>query len=203
MKDAGAMRPLALAVPLASLLAACSGAVAERDVPLDEPPVRPAETTSTEAAPRDVPQNVFGGDSSGCSNVIAFRATADGTQYAVVEIDKTRLALRLGEERTVDLGTSPDGVAVFVDVYARAPDGGAAYCSDHRTAEPAMTRWSAEAGKLTIALAADPDARDEAAPTYHATLRLETVHFKSPEGGFAVVVPTIVIEDVRVGWLPG
>ncbi|MCW5834942.1 MAG: hypothetical protein KIS78_21250 [Labilithrix sp.] len=193
------MRPLALA----SLLTACSGATSELGDPPDEPPARPAETAATEAAPRDVPQNVFEGDSQGCSNVVAFRATSDGTQYAVVQLDERKLALQAGEARTVDLGTSPEGVAVFVDVYARALEGGAAYCSDDRTEEPPRTRWSAEAGKLTIELAADPDARAATAPTYRATLRLETVHFTSPEGGFAVVVPSIVIAGVRVGWLPG
>ncbi|MBX3209491.1 MAG: hypothetical protein KF764_30940 [Labilithrix sp.] len=196
------MRPLTLAASLALLLTACSGAspaIATPDEPPDDAPLDPA---SKEAPPRDVPQNAFAGTSQGCSNLIAFRGTADGTQYAVVELDAAKLALAVGETKTVDLGTDPEGVAVFVDVYARALEG-AQYCSDARTEEPASTRWSAEAGKLTIALTADRPAGDAAPPTYRATLRLETVHFTSPEGGFAVVVPSVLIEDVRVGWLPG
>lgn len=196
------MRQLALAAALGSFLVACAGATSERDAPPDAPRERPAVTAATDA-PRDVPQNVFGGERQGCSNVIAFRGTSDGTQYAVVQIDKSKLALHVGAKRIVDLGTTPEGVDVFVDVYARALEDGAPYCTNDRAEAPAMTRWSAEAGTLTIELTADPDAHDATSATYRATLRLETVHFTSPEGGFAVVVPSIVIEDVRVGGLSG
>ena len=95
----------------------------------------------------------------------------------------------------------PEGVGVFVDVYGSAL-GELPYCTDLRREQPTMTRWTAEAGTLTIELHPDPDSTAQN-PTYRATLVLETVHFTRPKAGKAIVVPRVVIDDVRVGWLPG
>ena len=53
-----------------------------------------------------------------------------------------------------------------------------------------------------IELHTDPEASGDH-PTYRATLVLDTIHFTRPKAGKAIVVPHIVIEDVRAGWLPG
>jgi hypothetical protein len=197
------MRLVALAASLV-LLAGCSGNVADEHRPaaldVDEEEESPSrEATSASAASRAIPQGAFTGASGGCANVQAYRSSLDGTQFAVVEVERATLGLEPGGTKMVDLGEEPEGVAVFVDVYATAPSHEAPYCTDDATSKPAVTRWVAQAGKLTIALTpADP-----ANGSYRATVQLEKVHFVGPEGGFAVVVPSVVIEDVRVGWRPG
>jgi hypothetical protein len=152
---------------------------------------------------RDVPQATFTGEGAGCANLVAYRASADHTQYAGVQLDREQVGIAIGSARTIDLGETPLGVEVFVDVYESAVASDTPYCTDHRSEDAATaTRWTAQAGKVTIELAADPRSTRES-PTYRATLRLETVHFVGPEGGFAVIVPSVVIEDVLVGWSPG
>lgn len=196
------MRLLALGSPLVLLLAACSGSTADVGS-TSGPEIPPRETkASAEASPEEIPQGAFTGGFGGCSNVFLYRATDDGTQYAVVELDAETLGLTVGSSTTVDLGEVPAGVGVFVDVYGSSI-GELPYCTDHHTEQPEVTRWTAEAGTLTIALRADPESTDARHPTYRATLVLETVHFTRPNAGKAIVVPRIVIGDVRVGWLPG
>lgn len=195
------MRSLALG-PWLVLLAACSGSTADVGA-MPHPELPPRESKVIAGLPsEDVPQGAFTGGFGGCSNVFLYRATDDGTQYAVVDLDKDTLGLTVGSSTTVDLGEVPAGVGVFVDVY-EGSIGELPYCTDDRTEQPAVTRWTAEAGTLTIALQADPESTDARHPTYRATLVLETVHFTRPKAGKAIVVPRIVIEDVRVGWLPG
>ena len=195
------VRLLALAFPLV-LVAACSGATAdgasskEDRNPTDKETRGVATTASSE-----VPQGAFTGSYGGCSDVFVYRASDDGTQYAVIELEKERLGLAIGSSTTLDLGVVPEGVGVFVDVYGSSLDE-LPYCTDLRTEQPAVTRWTAEAGTLTIELHADPESTSEH-PTYRATLVLETAHFTRPRAGKAIVVPHVVIDDVRVGWLPG
>lgn len=183
------------------LLVACSGSADVGSTAHRETPPRQTRVIS-EAPPEDVPQGSFTGGMGGCSNVLLYRATDDGTQYAVVDLDKELLGLRVGAPLTVDLGDVPAGVGVFVDVYGGAL-GELPYCTDHPAEERAVTRWTAEAGKLSIDLHDDVASIDAQHPTYRATLVLEMVHFTRPNAGKAIVVPRIVIEDVRVGWLPG
>jgi hypothetical protein len=198
------MRPLVLTAFLFASTA-CSEASSEigSPKPADAPRTNAPFEAEPAAAPREVPQGTFTGVSNGCSNLIAYRGSADRTQYAVVQLDKSKVGVEIGSAKEVDLGDTPEGVDVFVDIYASALDGETPYCTDYRTETPAMTRWKAQAGKLRIELAPDPTSSDATHPTYRATLRLETVHLVGPDGGFAVVVPSVVIEDVRVGWLPG
>jgi len=192
---------------LLALLSACSGATSDiGSRPRGDGGTNEAGekvVTSSSTAPREVPQSSFTGARGGCSNIFAYRASADRTQYAVIEVDKEALGLEIRSNRTVDLGKNPEGVRVFVDVYAGAVEGATAYCTDYGDAQPAMTRWTAEAGKLTIELSEDPDSIDAKHPTYRVTLHLETAHFVRPEHGAAIVVPNVDIEEVRAGWLPG
>ena len=186
----------------ALVLVACSGRGAEIEVGSPAPPVDDKEARATaEAPPAEIPQGAFTGPYGGCSNVVMYRASEDGTQYAVIELDKDMLGLAVGATRTLDLGEEPAGVGVFVDVYGSSL-GELPYCTDYRTEEPAVTRWTAEAGSLTIELHADPEANGEQ-PTYRATLVLERAHFTRPNAGRAIVVPRVIIDNVRVGWLPG
>jgi hypothetical protein len=201
------MRALALVAAL-PLLVACSGSLSEpapeerAPAPVDPQPTLTPTPSELGRGPQEVPQGSFTGARDGCSNLLAYRSSSDGTQFAVVTIDRELLHLELGAARTVDLGTTPAGVSVFVDVFANAVEGQSPYCAHARTEELALTRWTAQAGTLTIELAEDSESTDPTRPTYRATLRLEKVHLVGPDGGFAVVVPSVVIDDVRVGWLP-
>lgn len=188
------MRTVALVACL-GLLAGCT-ATEGPDAPLPPKGPGPQQPGPLEPAPREIPQNAFTGLGAGCSNLIAYRSSADATQFAVVNVDRALLGLAVGATRTVDLGTEPDGVEVSVDVYGSPVEGAMPYCKGDGE-PPVHTRWLAEAGTMTITLRAEPDAS-----TYRASIRLERVHFVGPEGGFAVVVPSIVIDDVRVGWSP-
>jgi hypothetical protein len=159
----------------------------------------PPTTTpeSSEAAPRDPPQTAFNAEAGGCGSIFVYRANADGTQYAVVAMNQRELGLAIGESRSIDLGGDPAGIKVNIDVYARPPNT-KLYCSEVAQVAPAVAHWPAEAGLATIDLV-----RDETdASTYRVSIRLEHMHFTSPEGGMAAVVPQILIEDVRVGWSP-
>jgi hypothetical protein len=155
-------------------------------------------TQPTEPAPQSPPATAFAGAASGCRDVFAFRASADGTQYVTVEVNRAELGLATGETRTIDLADAPPSVQVHVEVFARAPKE-PKYCSDFVSETIASSTWTAEAGTLTLELgAAQGDTK-----TYKATARLTGLRLVGPERGTSAIVPTIEIKNVVVGWLPG
>lgn len=155
-------------------------------------------------APSAPPAVAFAGAASGCGNVFAYRASTDGTQFVTVEVDVSALGMKPGDKRVIDLGSAPPSVRVNVDVFARVPKE-PKYCSDVVSETVASTTWTAEAGTLAIELGPKTTSGTAAGPgeTYRATLRLQSVRFVGPERGTSVIVPTIAIDDVLVGWLAG
>jgi hypothetical protein len=143
------------------------------------------------------PDSSFSGAASGCSDLFAYRENTDGTQFLIVQLDKTELALEPGTSRTFDLSRAPAGLRVAVDVFSRAPTS-TPYCSDYVTDAIKPTSWEAEGGSLTVTL--QPQTANG---TYRATLRLRDLRFVGPERGVAASVPSATIENVLVGWLPG
>lgn len=154
-------------------------------------------------APTAPPAVAYGGTASGCGNVFAYRASADGTQFVTVEVQTDALGMKPGDKRVIDLGSAPASVRVAVEVFARAPK--EPYCTDFGSEKVASTTWSAEAGTLAIELGpkAASSAGSGPSESYRATLRLQNVRLVGPERGTSVIVPTISIDDVLVGWLPG
>lgn len=158
--------------------------------------------TPTKEGPATPPQSAFNGDSIGCAHVSAYRATADRTQFVTVVLDRESLGLAVGSKATYDLARAPSGVRVGIDVWSTAP-ASQKYCTDHVEVDGnARTSWEAEAGSMTIELATDPAAQPGSG-SYLATIRIKDAHFIGPKQGVAAFVPQVVIENVRVGWLPG
>jgi hypothetical protein len=138
----------------------------------------------------------------GCANVSAYRGTSDRTQYVTVLVDREKLGLTIGSKATYDLARAPIGVEVGIDVWSSPPKG-EKYCTDFGAADSAVrTQWEAEAGSITIELKNDPTAQT-GSTSYLATIRIKDAHFIGPKKGVSAFVPVIVIENLRVGWLPG
>lgn len=130
-----------------------------------------------------------------------YRASSDRTQYVTVVLDREALGLAIGSKATYDLARAPSALHVGIDVWTEPPND--EYCSDFKVADGnARTAWEAEAGKITIELSNDPTA-SPGSGAYRATIEIEAAHFIGPSRGVAAYVPRIVIENVRVGWLPG
>lgn len=190
----------ALLFALGVFVLGCSGSSA---TPIDPPSGTPSGSSSgsssggTATSTATPPDSSFAGASSGCANVITYRANADGTQYLVVRADRAKIALEMSTIRTFDLAHLPDGLDVAVDVFARPPSE-APYCTDWNPATPAAS-WSAEGGSLTIQL----QPGDPGTSSYRATVRLKDVRLVGPERGVAISIPRAEIANVLVGWLPG
>jgi len=127
------------AVLAASLLVGCSSTTLD-------PPDHPSRTSGVAGAdeppasgpaPREVPQGRFTGEGAGCEDLLAYRASSDGTQYVVITADNRRLGLAVGTTRTVDLGEGEAFAEVVVDVYASAVGPGE-YCAG--APRPAVAR---------------------------------------------------------------
>jgi hypothetical protein len=154
------------------------GCSAEAAVPTVEPPSPPTSTTKAPVAngPETQPQNAFTGRSAACGDLFAYRASEDGTQIFGVTFPRARE--REGE--VIDLGTSPEGVLVTVDVFAEPAT--TLECNVLAGPEGEKTTWVAEAGRLET-LVGDRE----------VAFMLEDVHLVGPEKGFAVVVPRVFI----------
>jgi len=194
------MRLSLASLALSSLAAfGCSGAGASID---NAPPASQGTsggTSGTVVAPPDAPPATsFPGAANGCGNVFAYRASADGTQYVTVQIDRDELGLKNGETRSIDLASAPPSVKVLVEIFARAPTE-SRYCTDLRSETLTSTTWTAEAGTLRIELGE----KQGDSGSYKATVRVTGLRLIGPERGTSAIVPTVEIKNVLVGWLPG
>ena len=176
----------------------CSGAVASVDNGGSSGGGSSGTSSSGGIAPETPPAPTFLGSVVGCGDVFAGRASADGTQYVTVQIDRSALGMQVGSSRTIDLATAPSAVKVHVEVYARAP-GDSKYCNDVGTAPIASTTWTAEAGTLELELGT----RKVGSDSFLATIRLRNLRLVGPERGTSAIVPSVEIRDVLVGWLAG
>ena len=188
-----------LSAAVVSLAAAgCSGGTAS----IDGSPASsggPSGSSGTVApSPSTPPATGFTGAANGCGDVFAYRASADGTQYVTVEINRAELGLNPGQKRTIDLASAPPSVLVHVEVFARVPTE-SKYCNDAVSEAIPSTTWTAEAGTLTIELG---EKQNDSA-TYKATVRVTGLRLVGPERGTSAIVPTIEITNVLVGWLAG
>lgn len=198
------MRRLTFAVlPFLLLATACSGSTTPDLGRSSSSGGSSGGSSSGAPGPTTPPQSAFDGKTIGCSNVSAYRATADGTQFLTVFVDREKLGLEIGSKATYDLAQPPSSVKVGIDVWKSAPTG-ETYCTDFGQMGPgnASTTWEAEAGTITIELMADP-AASPGSSLYLATITIANAHFVGPQTGVAAFVPKVVIEKVRVGWLPG
>jgi hypothetical protein len=165
----------ARAVVLAAAMIGCSAEAAPKD-DAPEPPVTTPATPKEPVAngPMTVPQNEFTGTSAACGDLFAYRASDDGTQIFGVTFTHAR------DGEVIDLGSSPEGVLVTVDVFGSPATDLA--CNALAGADGQKTTWVAEAGRLET-LVGDRE----------VAFMLEDVHLVGPEKGFAVVVPRVFI----------
>jgi hypothetical protein len=186
------MRLAVLASTFALALAACSGSPA---APIDPPG---GGSSSSGGVSTTAPVSSFTGGTSGCRGLVAFRASADETQYLVVDADVDKLGLKPGATGTFDLAKAPDGLRVTVDVFDRA-EAEAPYCTDYRVDDQKPTTWVAEGGTVFVTIQAPSTANG----TYRASIRMKDVRLVGPQRGVAGSIPNAMLEDVLVGWLPG
>ena len=160
---------------LAAALIGCSAEEAPTgDGPRPSPPITPADKTAVANGPETNPQSAFTGTSAACGDLFAYRASEDGTQVFGVSVAHARE--RDGE--VIDLGSSPEGVIVTVDVFAE--NATTLACAELAGTSGAKTTWVAEAGRLET-LVGDRE----------VAFMLEDVHLVGPEKGFAVFVPRV------------
>lgn len=158
---------------VAAALIGCSAEAAPR--PEEQPEkVTVGPKAPVTNGPVTVPQNAFTGSSAACGDLFAYRASEDGTQIFGVTFAHPR------DGEVIDLGSSPEGVLVTVDVFAEAATTLA--CNLHAGPDGAKTTWVAEAGRLETLVG-----------EREVAFMLEDVHLIGPEKGFAVVVPRVFI----------
>jgi hypothetical protein len=169
------------ALLLAAAMIGCSAEAAPKD---DAPvtPVAPVTPTAPKEpvtnGPMTVPQNAFNGASAACGDLFAYRASDDGTQIFGVTFEHAR------DGEVIDLGASPPGVLVTVDVFGQPAT--SLECNALAGPDGEKTTWVAEAGRLET-LVGD----------HEVAFMLEDVHLVGPEKGFAVVVPRVFIAAHR------
>jgi hypothetical protein len=194
------MHRSAFLLPL--VLVACSGSTTPDLTSSSSSSSSSGGSSSGSTGPETAPQSAFTGEMIGCANVNAYRSTPDRTQFVTVVLDRASLGLAVGSKATYDLARAPSGVQVGIDVWSAAPTS-EKYCTDFGTNDGATrTQWEAEAGSITIELKNDPSAAPSSG-SYLATIKITNAQFIGPKKGVAAFVPQIVIENVRVGWLPG
>lgn len=160
---------------VATVMIGCSteAAPTEEEPRAIDPPAA-APKTPVANGPKTVPDSEFTGASAACGDLFAYRASEDGTQIFGVTFSHAR------DGEVIDLGTSPEGVLVTVDVFAQSAT--TLGCNVHAGPEGEKTTWVAEAGRLET-LVGDRE----------VAFMLEDVHLVGPEKGFAVVVPRVFI----------
>lgn len=163
----------ARAVVLAAAVFGCSAESAPENDPPEPVLPTPPKTPATNG-PMTAPRSSFTGSSAACGDLFAYRASEDGTQIFGVTFPRAR------DGEVIDLGTSPEGVLVTVDVFASPAT--ALACDRLAGAEGEKTTWVAEAGRLETLVGPS-----------EVAFMLEDVHLVGPEKGFAVVVPRVFI----------
>ena len=172
------LRVRAVALVAAALIGCSAEEAPTEGGPRPAPPITPADKTPVANGPETHPQNAFTGTSAACGDLFAYRASEDGTQIFGVTFTHAR------DGEVIDLGSSPDGVLVTVDVFS--DNATALACNELAGTNGEKTTWVAEAGRLET-LVGDRE----------VAFMLEDVHLVGPEKGFAVVVPRVFIAAHR------
>jgi hypothetical protein len=171
------LRARAVALVAAAIIG-CSAEAAPETKEQPRPVTAVPEKAPVANGPETHPQSTFTGSAAACGDLFAYRASEDGTQIFGVTFTHAR------DGETIDLGTTPEGVLVTVDVFAHPTSD--LECSTLAGTDGEKTTWVAEAGRLETLVGDD-----------EVAFMLEDVHLVGPEKGFAVVVPRVFIAAHR------
>jgi hypothetical protein len=140
----------------------------------------------------------YGRGGSGCSNIFVYAENIARTEVLVIQADRDSLALTT-TPRTFTIEQNPAGLDLHIDLFD-APHDGNRYCSDIGTLNRPISQWSATRGRVEISVSTnDPSFNTP----YQTTIRLYDVVFTNPQTGSTVTLPSLTLENVTVGWLPG
>jgi hypothetical protein len=146
----------------------------------------------------DAPSFRYVGAGSGCSNFFLYTENSGKTEALVVSGKSDSLALTTTPQ-TFLIQDRPGALDIHVDFFASG-DNSNRYCSDVGGAQSPYAVWKAVRGEVEISVS---EVNVPFNMPYRITVRLSNVEFRSPDGARSVVLPSLALENVMVGWLPG
>jgi len=161
------------------------------------------ETAAATALPTLTPEMDYVGRSSGCGDIFVYRSNRTRSEYVKIYIDAKALDLSI-EPVTLDLAAHPEATGAWIDVYADSMVkllGEQPYCNDVGPTSEPQSVWKAVSGTVTVTASAGAHAEPCAGEPYQATVLIEDAVFAL--GGETVRLPSLISDDVTVGWCPG
>lgn len=149
--------------------------------------------------PALVPEMVFVDRAGGCGDLFVYQSNRAGTEYIYVTIDARAFDLSVTPV-TLDLAAHPETIGSRIEVYTNRPDQHP-YCNDVSQTEYPQAVWQAVSGMVTVSATASAPTEPCVGEPYQATVLMENIVFTLEEE--TVLLPSLVFNDVQVGWCPG
>jgi hypothetical protein len=154
------------------------------------------------ALPTLLPEMDYVNHADGCGDIFVYKSNRDRSEYVTVSIDAKAFDLSTTPV-TLDLTVYPEAIGALIDVYVDSVDqlGEKPYCNDvSQTAYP-QSVWRAVSGTVTVSVSASLQTEPCAGEPYQAVVLIEDVVFTLGEE--TVRLPSLMFDDVTVGWCPG
>jgi hypothetical protein len=136
-------------------------------------------------------------NSFGCGDFFVYKLNKDNTQALSVGVRLDKLT-EVSEQFTLDLAQS-HAIEVKMDSGKNLNE---TYCTDVLGLGKISNTLQAKKGKAYITLTGYIPSQSVCSREYHTTVRLENISFFDSYGK-EVLLPSIIFQDVRVGWCAG
>ena len=164
------------------------------------------QVTNTFAAITDLPtltpEMDYVNRASGCGDIFVYKSNRDRSEYVKVSIDARAFDLSTAPV-TLELEAHPEAIWAWIDVYADSVEklGENPYCNDvSQTAVP-QSVWQAVSGTITVTSSAGAQTEPCTGELYQVNVLIEDVVFALGDETFHQ--PSLMFNDVQVGWCPG
>jgi hypothetical protein len=109
-------------------------------------------------------------ESGGCGDLLLYALSADKHEVFVMNVDRKKLRLSIGESRRIDISPHLDGIDIRVEQYwGNAGD----YCGSHKGASETPYVWKVTSGAIRVVLKPLPPERVKLVPNgYRAIVTL-------------------------------
>ena len=143
------------------------------------------------------PADAFSGDEGGCGDFFVYRNSKDRRWMLTVTVDRLALpGYQLPD--TLDLAANAEAVQVEALLQASTSEPEPCGCIP---GEPAVERWKAVAGTVSIRTAELE--KPYAEENYRVSVQLDGLELESPDTGTRFGLEPIEINNVVVGWFAG
>ena len=148
------------------------------------------------------PDFKYNNSASGCGDIFVYKSNSTMSEFITASVDVNAIALS-SEPTTLALADYPEAIGARIAVYSDNVGrlGEFPYCNDVGPEAEPHSVWQAVSGSITISVSAEPPGESCVGEPYQTTILLEDVTFALEDE--TVNLPSLLFEDVQVGWCPG